>query len=78
MRDLLVILTPIAVLLLVVRGGVGLQKLRRNRGWALLLAFVISAIVEPPPDAYSMSITALSMYLLFEVSLLCVGLLRKG
>jgi sec-independent protein translocase protein TatC len=66
MRDLLVILTPIAVVLLLVTRLVSLEKLKRNRGYALILAFVISAAVRPPSDAISMSIMAVSLYVLYE------------
>jgi sec-independent protein translocase protein TatC len=68
MRDLLLILTPIVVVLLVRTGVVSLEKLKRHRAYALILTFVISAAVTPP-NVISMSIMALSMYLLYEVGL---------
>jgi len=69
MRDLLLILTPIAVALLLLNRLVSIEKLKRGRGYALIVAFVLSAAVMPPPDAISMSIMAVCLYLLFEVSL---------
>jgi hypothetical protein len=55
--------------------SVSLTKLKRNRAYVLVLAFVLSGLIETlvhwhaSPDARWMSITALSIYLLFEVGL---------
>ncbi len=54
-----------------------LEWLRRKRGLVLILAFVVSAGVIRPSDAHSMSIIALSMYLLFEVGLFFAQALHK-
>jgi sec-independent protein translocase protein TatC len=48
---------------------VSLEKLRRNRGYVLVLAFIVSAVVIPH-DALSMATMAVSIYLLYEVGLL--------
>lgn len=50
---------------------VNLDTWRRNRGYALLAAFVVSALLQwrARPDAISMAIVALSMYVLFEAGL---------
>jgi sec-independent protein translocase protein TatC len=77
MRDLLVILTPIVVVLLALGGLVSLENLKRNRAYALILAFVLSAAVTTAPDVVSMSIMAVSMYLLYELGLICARLLFK-
>ncbi len=53
-----------------------LEKLKRNRGYALILAFVVSALIGPP-NAIWMSTLALSMYLLFEIGLFVSGLFRR-
>jgi sec-independent protein translocase protein TatC len=76
MRDLLVILTPVTVVLLVLTGLVSLEKLKRNRGYVLIFVFVVPAAVAPP-DAISMSIMAVSMYLLCEVGLFLARLFLK-
>jgi sec-independent protein translocase protein TatC len=77
MRDLLVILTPIAVVLLALTRLVSIEKLKRGRGYALILAFVLSAVVMPPPAAISMSVMAVCMYLLFEAGLLFARFVLK-
>ena len=48
-----------------------LDRLRRNRSYVLIVAFVGSAVVHwrGPPDATSMTIMAVSMYLVFEAGL---------
>ena len=56
-------------------GRIALDKLRRARGYVLILTFVASTLIESfvhrhaPPDVRWMSIAALSMYMLFEVGL---------
>jgi len=54
------------------RNQVILEKLRRNRSYVLILAFIASALVHrhAPPDATSMAFVAVAMYLVFEVGLL--------
>ncbi len=60
-----------------------LQKLRRSRGYLLILAFVLSALVETfvhwdvPPDVRWMSMAAASMYILFEAGLFFAQLVVK-
>ena len=62
---------------------VNLENLRRSRGYALILAFVVSTLVETlvhwraPPDVIWMAIMAVSLYLLFEAGLLVARLLPK-
>lgn len=54
---------------------VSLAKLKRNRVYALVLAFIVSTFVETlvhwraPPDVLFMSIMAVSMYLFYEAGL---------
>ena len=45
-----------------------LEKLRRNRGYVLIFAFVVSAAVMPT-DAISMAIMAVSIDRVYEVGL---------
>jgi sec-independent protein translocase protein TatC len=50
-------------------GHVNLEKLKRNRGYVLVLAFMVCSILMPS-DATSMALMAVSAYLLYEVGLL--------
>jgi Sec-independent protein secretion pathway component TatC len=61
------------------RNQVSLDGLRRNRGLVLALAFVVSALTQlhAPPDAITLVIMAVSIYLLFEAGLLFARLFLK-
>ena len=60
---------PVVVVILVRMGIVSVEKLKEIRPYAMVGAFVISAIVTPP-DAVSMLSLAIPMCILFEVGLL--------
>jgi len=59
---------PIAVVVLARMGVVSLEKLREFRGYFVIVAFVIAAIVTPP-DVVSQLALALPMCLLYEVGI---------
>lgn len=59
---------PIVVMLLVRFDLVGLDKLKSFRGYFVVLAFVIAALVTPP-DVISQLALAIPMVLLYEVGL---------
>lgn len=67
---------PIFVVLLVRFGVVSLEKLREIRPYAIVGAFVISAVVTPP-DVTSQIMLALPMCLLYELGLLCARFVRR-
>lgn len=60
---------PVAVVLLVKTGLVTVQKLRAGRGYVIVCAFVIAAVVTPP-DVISQFMLALPLCLLYEIGLL--------
>jgi sec-independent protein translocase protein TatC len=60
---------PVVVVILVRMGLVSVEKFTSMRRYAVVVAFVISAIVTPP-DAISMLALAVPMCLLFELGLL--------
>ncbi len=60
---------PIAVVLLVRMGIMSVQKLRDIRGYVVVVAFVIAAIVTPP-DVISQFMLAVPLWILYEVGLL--------
>ena len=59
---------PVAVVLLVLTGVVDVAKLREWRGYFIVIAFVIAAVVTPP-DVVSQIALAVPMCLLYEVGL---------
>ncbi|WP_459616439.1 twin-arginine translocase subunit TatC [Bordetella sp. 2513F-2] len=69
---------PVAVVLLVRTGIVELDKLRAARGYVVVGAFVVAAVVTPP-DVVSQFMLAVPLCLLYEVGLLCARLITpKG
>ena len=56
---------PVAVVLLVLTGLVKIEKLADNRGYVVIGIFILAAFLTPP-DAISMVIMAIPMWLLYE------------
>ena len=67
---------PVAVVVLVRAGMVGIEKLRAARRYIIVAAFIIAAIVTPP-DVVSQLMLAIPMILLYEIGLLLAGAGRK-
>ncbi len=67
---------PIVVVVLVRMGLVSVAKLKEFRPYIIVGAFVVAAIVTPP-DATSMLMLAIPLWLLFEVGLLVAPLFVK-
>jgi sec-independent protein translocase protein TatC len=59
---------PIAVVVLARLGVVSIQKLKDFRGYFVVLAFIIAAIVTPP-DVVSQLALAIPMCLLYELGI---------
>lgn len=68
---------PVAVVLLASTGVVSVQKLREIRGYVIVGAFIIAAVVTPP-DVLSQFMLAVPLCLLYEVGiLLSASMVRK-
>jgi len=67
---------PIVVILLVRMGLVTVDKLREFRGYFIVLAFVIAAVVTPP-DVISQLALAVPMTILYELGILGAAYLVK-
>ena len=67
---------PVVVVLLVKTGIVTVQKLREARGYVIVGAFVIAAVVTPP-DVISQFMLAAPLCLLYEVGLLIGKMIEK-
>jgi sec-independent protein translocase protein TatC len=65
---------PVVVVLLVRTGIVELIKLREIRGYVVVAAFVVAAVVAPP-DVLSQIMLALPMIVLYELGLLSARLM---
>lgn len=67
---------PIAVILLVKTGMVSVAKLRHARGYVIVGAFIIAAVITPP-DVVSQFMLAVPLCLLYEVGILVAAFLEK-
>ncbi len=68
---------PVAVVLLVKSGMVSVEKLRGARGYVIVGAFIIAAVVTPP-DVISQFMLAVPLCILFEVGLLVAGRMKPS
>ncbi|NLY33793.1 MAG: twin-arginine translocase subunit TatC [Alcaligenaceae bacterium] len=68
---------PIVVLVLVSTGMMTLEKLKAARGYVIVGAFVIAAIVTPP-DVLSQLLLAIPLCLLYELGLLVARFIKPG
>ena len=67
----IVALVPVAVVMLVWTRMVSIHLLREWRRWAIVTIFAISAVLTPP-DPFSHIAMAMSMVLLYELSILAL------
>ncbi len=67
---------PIAVILLVKTGMVTVKKLREVRGYVVVGAFVLAAVVTPP-DVLSQILLAAPLCLLYEIGILAAAAIEK-
>ncbi|MBD1551855.1 twin-arginine translocase subunit TatC [Pseudomonas typographi] len=67
---------PVAVVLLVWIGVVDVKYLRKARPYVVIGCFAVGMVLTPP-DIFSQTLLAVPMWLLFEVGVLCGGLIRR-
>ena len=67
---------PVVVVVLARMGIVSVEKLREFRGYFIVLAFIVAAILTPP-DVVSQLSLAIPMCLLYEVGILAAGVFIK-
>lgn len=60
---------PILIYLLASMGIVNAGFMRRTRRYAIIIILVIAAIITPTPDAITMSVVALPLFVLYEVGI---------
>jgi len=68
---------PLIMLILGRVGLVGYQTLARNRKYALLINSILSAILTPTPDAYTMLLMMVPIQVLYEISVWIVKIFGK-
>ena len=69
---------PLIIVILVKLGLVKLATLKRMRKYAVVVAFVISAIITPTPDAISQLIVAIPLYLLYEIGVFAASFHKRS
>ena len=68
---------PVVISFLVMIGVVSQRFLKEKRRYAIMVIAVISAIAAPP-DALSMFLLLIPMWVLYEVSIIVVGYFERG
>jgi sec-independent protein translocase protein TatC len=66
----LVFETPLVVFFLAKLGVVTPATLKRNRKYAIVIAFVIAAVITPTPDPFNQTLVAGPLIILYEVGIL--------
>jgi len=61
---------PIAIIFFTRVGLITPAKLAKNRKYAILIVFVVAAILTPTPDAFNQTLMALPMIILYEAGIL--------
>jgi len=61
---------PIIIIFATRMGFVTTKTLAKNRKYAILIAFIVAAILTPTPDAFNQTLMAVPMIVLYEVGIL--------
>src|SRR5262245_6730643 len=68
---------PVVITLLSLIGVVTPQFLARNRKYAILINFVIAAVLTPTPDALNQALMAGPLIILYEVGIICARIFGR-
>ncbi len=68
---------PIVMVFLAKMGVVDVSFLNRNRKYAILINFIIAAILTPTPDIVNQMLMGIPMVILYELSLVAVWIFGK-
>jgi sec-independent protein translocase protein TatC len=66
----LVFETPLVVFFLAKLRVVSTAALKRNRKYAIVIAFVVAAVITPTPDPFNQTLVAAPLVILYEVGIL--------
>jgi sec-independent protein translocase protein TatC len=67
---------PVLIVLLAKVGIVSAAGLKAKRKYAVLIAFVVAAVLTPP-DVISQVLLAVPVIILYEISILCARFIEK-
>ncbi len=68
---------PLGIIIAARLGLVTPEFLARSRKYALLLCFIVGAVLTPTPDIFNQTLMAVPMYLLYEVGLLVARIMAR-
>src|SRR5262249_42217629 len=68
---------PLLLLLLVRIGILQVATLRKYRRHAIVAIFIIAAMITPTPDPINMTLFAIPLYILFEISILIAARVER-
>lgn len=68
---------PILVYILANFGILTATLMRQSRRYAIVIILIIAAVVTPTPDMMTMTVVAIPLYILFEVSITVAALVEK-
>jgi len=72
----LIFLLPILIFLLTVFNIINLENLTKNRHYAILISFILGAIITPSIDIFTQTILSSVLYLLYEISIIAIKVFR--
>ncbi|MGQ9745843.1 MAG: twin-arginine translocase subunit TatC [Dissulfurimicrobium sp.] len=68
---------PVFMALLEVMGIIDAKMLKKNRKYAILINFILAAILTPTPDILNQLMLAIPLMLLYEISIIFVWIIGK-
>lgn len=68
---------PLLLIFLGLIGAISVDQLRRQRRTAIVVIFVIAAVVTPSQDPYTMTAMAVPLYLLYELTIVILSAVMK-
>lgn len=69
---------PVVIIFLTKMGVVTTKTLAKNRKYAVLMAFIIAALLTPTPDAFNQTLMAVPIILLYEAGIWVSKILWRG
>lgn len=69
---------PVVIVFLTKIGVVTTETLAKNRKYAVVLAFVLAALLTPTPDAFNQTLMAVPIILLYEAGIWASRIFNKG
>ena len=68
---------PIFMVFMALIGLIDARMLRKNRKYALLIIFILAAVLTPTPDVVNQCLLAAPLLVLYEISIFLVALIGK-